>query len=278
MNHFEFSWQTLDGLKLFGQGWQPETEVRGVICLVHGLGDHSGRFTGLAKALTETGYVLIGFDLRGHGKSQGRRGHTPSYEYLMNDITHLLKKAEDRYPDPPIFLYGISMGGNLVLNYAIRHQPQLAGVIATSSWLRMATEPPAWKEAMARFLNKLWPAMSTSSGEDPETMSKDPDVVRAYIDDPLVHDRVTPRMYVEIRQAAQWALDHAAQFPLPLLIMHGSADRTMSPEGSREFKENAPSNCTYRIWEGLFHDINNEPEQQDVFEFLIAWLERQTPN
>jgi alpha-beta hydrolase superfamily lysophospholipase len=114
--------------------------------------------------------------------------------------------------------------------------------------------------------------MTVSTGEDPEAFSRDPEVVKAFYDDPITHDLVTPRMYAGISQAAQWALDHAAQFPLPLLVMHGSADRTMSHEASREFAENAPDNCILKIWEGFYHDINNDPEQQDVFNYLIMWL------
>jgi len=277
MKHFEFEWQTADGLQLFAQGWQPEAAIQGVVCLVHGLGEHSGRYAQVAAALSQAGYALLAFDLRGHGKSQGQRGHTPSYEALMDDIAHLLEEARKRFPDQPCFLYGFSMGGNLVLNYALRHRPQLAGVIATSPWLRLAFEPPAWKVTLAKIMNNLWPAFSTLTGLDINAVSHDPEVVQNYNNDPLTHGRISVRLFVSISQAAQSALQHAAQFPLPLLLMHGSADRIASAEASRQFADCVPGDCTFKLWQGLYHEIHNEPEQQEVLDSIITWLQAHTP-
>ena len=123
MQHIEFTQQAPDGVQFYFQGWQPETPPKAVVCLVHGLGEHSGRYAHVAAALNDAGYALLGFDLRGHGKSGGPRGHTPSYETLMDDIGRLLAEAAQRYPGQPQFLYGHSLGGNLVLNYALRRKP-----------------------------------------------------------------------------------------------------------------------------------------------------------
>lgn len=273
---FEFEWQTADGLQLFARGWQPEAEIQAVVCLVHGIGEHSGRYTHVASALIQAGYVLLSFDLRGHGKSQGQRGHTPSYEVLMEDIAHLLDEAEKRFPNQPRFLYGHSLGGSLVLNYTLRRQPQLVGVIATGPDLCLAFEPPAWKVAMGYIMNNLWPTLSLATGLDTKALSHIPEVVRTYENDPLVHDRISVRMFVSVRQAAQWALRHAAQFPLPLLLMHGSADRLTSAEASRQFADCVPSDCTFKLWKGFYHEIHNEPGQQEVFNSLIAWLQTHT--
>ena len=122
MQHIEFTQQTPDGVQFYFQGWQPETPPKAVVCLVHGLGEHSGRYAHVAAALNDAGYALLGFDLRGHGKSGGPRGHTPSYDTLMDDIGRLLAEAAQRYPGQPQFLYGHSLGGNLVLNYALRRK------------------------------------------------------------------------------------------------------------------------------------------------------------
>ena len=277
MKHFEFEWQTADRLRLFAQGWQPQTRIQGVVCLVHGLGDHSGWYTHVATALTRAGYVFLCYDLRGHGRSQGKRGHTPSYEALMDDISHLLEEATRRYPNQPRFLYGNSMGGNLVLNYVLRLRPQLAGVICTSPLLRLVFEPPTWEVTLARITNKVWPALSLSSGEDTKALSRDPEVVLAYETDPLIHDRISVRWFVGMNQAAKWALQHADQFPIPLLLMHGGADRTTSADASRQFANHVPGDCTYKLWEGFYHDIVSEPERQQVFDYLIAWLQAHTP-
>ena len=272
MQHFEFGWQTEDGLRLYAQGWQPETEPKGVVCLVHGLGEHSGRYRHLAAFLNQADYALLAFDLRGHGKSEGQRGHAPGYEALLDDIAHLLAEAAERYPDRPRFLYGHSLGGNLVINYALRRRPQLAGVIATGPLLRTAFEPPAWKIPLGKIMRGLWPALSMSNEIDRQDLSRDPAVVRAYNDDPLVHDRVTARLGIDMLEAGLWALEHAAELSLPLLLMHGGADRLTSAQASREFAAQAGTRCTLKIWDGFYHEIHNEPEQGEVFEYLLEWL------
>jgi acylglycerol lipase len=272
VQHFEFGWQTEDGLRLYAQGWQPETEPRGVVCLVHGLGEHSGRYTHLAGFLNQAGYALLAFDLRGHGRSEGQRGHTPSYEVLLDDIAHFLAEAAERYPDHSRFLYGHSLGGGLVIEYALRRRPRLAGVIATGPLLRTAFQPPAWKLTLAKIMCSLWPTLALSNELDRQALSRDPEVVRAYNEDPLVHDRLSARLGMDMLQSGLWALEHAAEFPLPLLLMHGGADRITSPQASREFAAQAGEVCTLKIWDGFYHEIHNEPEQQQVFEYLLEWL------
>jgi len=145
MKHTEFKFKTSDELQLFGQSWQPEDRPRAAICLVHGMGEHSGRYGHVADRLTQAGYSVFAFDLRGHGKSLGPRGHTPSYRTLLNDINSLLNEVDKNFPELPLFLYGHSLGGNLVLNYVLRRQPKFKGVIVTGPWLRLAFEPPRFK-------------------------------------------------------------------------------------------------------------------------------------
>ena len=264
-------------MRLFTQGWQPEAEIQAVVCLVHGLGDHSGRYVNVGEALRGAGYVLLSFDLRGHGKSQGQRGHTPSYEALMDDIARFLDEAASRFPNLPCFLYGQSLGGNLVLNYGLRRRPQLAGVIATGPHLGLAFKPPFWKVTLCQIMSNPWPAFSVTTELDTKEFCHDPGVVQAHENDPLVHNRISARMFISVHQAAQWALQHAAEFPLPLLLMHGGADQLTSAGASRRFAEQVPGDCTFKLWEGLYHEIHSEPTKQDVFDFLISWLQAHTP-
>lgn len=273
MKHSEFEFKTFDGLSLFGQSWQPETKSRAVICLVHGMGEYSGRYGHVADRLTQAGYSMFAFDLRGHGKSPGPRGHTPSYEALMQDISSLLEVANKQFSQLPSFLYGHSLGGNLVLNYVIRRQPKLKGVIVTGPWLRLAFEPSRFKIILAQITNYIWPSFSQKSGLDTKAISLDPEVVYAYENDPLGHDHISARMFIGIYQAGQWALEHASEFSLPLLLMHGGADKLSSIEASKEFGKKIPKKCTFKIWDGLYHEIHNEPEKEEVFKFLIDWLD-----
>lgn len=273
MDHTEFNWQTSDGLQLYAGEWRPAAEACAVVALVHGLGEHCGRYRHVAQALNEAGYALLSFDLRGHGRSEGPRGHTPSLTALLDDIGLLLQQAEARFPGRPCFLYGHSLGGLLVLNYVLRRRPALRGAIVTGPPLRTPLEEQGFKVTLARLMNRLLPGLTMPSGLPVAALSRDAAVVQAYVSDPLVHDRVSTRLAVELLSAGRWALAHAAEFPpVPLLIMHGGADRICLPDGSSEFAARVPGECTLKIWEGLYHEVHNEPEQREVLAFLIAWL------
>jgi alpha-beta hydrolase superfamily lysophospholipase len=274
MKHIEFERKTKDGLNLFFQGWQPEGEAKAVICLLHGFQEYSGRYQHLASKLAEENIALLAFDVRGHGKSQGQRGHAPSYEALMDDISILLDEARLRFPGKPLFLYGHSFGGNLALNYVLQRKPNFAGVIASAPWLRLAYSPSPIKVGIGRILNKLLPAFSLPTGLETKALSKDPAVVRAYEKDPLIQNHITSRMYFAILEAGEWALEHAQEFTLPLLIMHGGADRIISAAASQQFADGVPGKCTYKLWPGLYHEIHNEPEKEEVIAFLIFWIKK----
>ena len=268
----DVTWTSTDGLPLVGRCWEPEGEPQAVVCLVHGLGEHCGRYGHVAAALNDAGYAVLACDKRGHGRSGGKRGYIPSYEALMADIDLLLAQAAQRFPGKPRFLYGHSLGGNEVLNYALRRKPALAGVVSTSPGLRTAFQPPALQLAAGRLMNRLWPAFTLPNGLELAAISRDPAVVAAYQADPLVHDRLSARLGVSLLEAGEWAIANAGQFPLPLLLMHGTADRLTSHEASREFAANAP-NCTLKLWDGLYHETHNEPEKEEVIGIIIEWLQ-----
>ncbi len=273
MNTVEWEWTSSDGLTMYAKAWLPETPAKAAISLVHGLGEHIGRYEHVGAALTGAGFALLGFDHRGHGKSAGPRGHTPSYEALLDDIHTFLTQVEERYPDTPRFLYGHSMGGNLVINYPLRHPADLNGVIATAPFLRLAFQPPALKVALGRWMNNLLPGFTQTSGLETAALSRDPQVVEAYEKDPLVHDKISARLFVSLFDAGLYALEHAADFPIPMLLLHGTADRLTSAEASREFGARAPFYVTTELWDGWYHELHNEPEKERFFRRLIAWLE-----
>lgn len=274
MKHIEFELQTSDGLKLYAQEWHPVSDPSAVVCLVHGKGEHSGRYSNVVSALTKAGYILLAFDIRGHGKSDGRRGHSSSYETVMDDISILLNEASNRFPELSCFLYGHSMGGNLVINYVLRRKPQLAGVIVTGPWLQLSFKPSACQLLLGKIMYTIIPFLSMTGKKDNQALSRNSEVVLTFEKDPLSHDKISVRLALDVINSGKWALEHAAEFSLPLLIMHGSADRKTSPEASRDFSEHISGNCTYKLWEGLYHEIHNEPEQQEVFDFLIKWLKK----
>jgi alpha-beta hydrolase superfamily lysophospholipase len=276
----EYRWETLDHLPLYAQSWLPADQTKAAICLVHGLGDHSGRFsTHFARTLTGAGYAVLAFDLRGHGKSGGPRGHLPSILSYLSDIDLLLAHARERFPDLPVFLYGHSLGGILVLSYALHRQPSLAGVIATGPGLRTALEEQKIKIASSKLLGVLIPSLTIPTGLVPGDISRDPVIVNAYVQDPLVHRKATTSFARCMLEENKWILANAASFPqVPLLLMHGTGDRIAYSRGSQEFARLAGERCTLKLWEGLFHEIHNEPEKDQVFAYLINWLDQRFPH
>ncbi|VGO15833.1 Monoacylglycerol lipase [Pontiella desulfatans] len=269
----DFSIDTPDHPKLCGRHWLPNDGVKAVVCLVHGLGEHCGRYGHVADALNQAGYAVVAIDLRGHGRSGGRRGHARNYDELMADISKLLEKAGELHPGLPVFLYGHSLGGNLVLHHVLSQQPRLAGVIATASLLRLTHEPPAWKTGLLHILNALHIQCPIPSGLDDTALSRDINVVRSYRNDPLTHDRISPSLATAMVRFGQWNIEHASDFPCPLLLMHGDADRITSAEASREFANIAGDRCTLKIWDGFYHEIHNEPGNAEVLGELTNWLD-----
>jgi acylglycerol lipase len=272
----ESGWTTKDGLHLHARCWQPDGEVTAVVCLVHGLGEHGDRYAHLADFLTDHGDALFSFDLRGHGRSGGARGHSPAYDSLMDDVADCLAEAVRTFPDKPLFLYGHSLGGNLALNYGLRRQPALAGLIATGPELRLAFQPSGATLALGKILYRVMPSLQLANGLNPQWLSHDQGVVSAYGADPLVHDRISARLALDLLQAGDWALQHAGEWTLPLLLMHGEADPICSVSGSRDFAAAAGPACTLKVWPGLYHEIHNEHEQQQVFDYLLPWLHART--
>jgi alpha-beta hydrolase superfamily lysophospholipase len=267
----QWTWKSQDGLEMFSRSWEPETP-KAVVCLVHGLGEHSGRYAHVGAAYTDAGFALVAFDLRGHGKSGGQRGHFPSFAAVMDDIHQHIRQGSEKFPGLPVFLYGHSLGGLLVLNYATYHKHTLTGVIASGAGLRSPVLEQKAKVALSKVLGGLLPTMTIPTGLEVDGISRNPEVVRTYKADALVHEIATLSTAREGMLAVERAFAHAAEFPVPLLLMHGGADRLTYPRGSQEFVVLVPGDCTLKLWDGLYHEIHNEPEQAEVFAFMIDWM------
>ena len=263
------------GLPIHTRLWEPEGPALAVIGLVHGLGEHCGRYWRVATRLTEAGYAVSSFDLRGHGHSGGRRGDT-RFAQAFADIDRLLADAADRFPERPRFLYGHSLGGLLVLAYTLDRRPDIAGVVASGPALHTALREQKAKVLLVRMLGPVLPRVGLPSGLDDGLISRDPGVVSAYRADPLVHDRATLGFGLDAIRAADATLAAAARFSVPLLLLHGGADRLTYPTGSRAFAAAVdPGLCTLTVYDGLFHELHNEPERARVLDDVVAWLDRQ---
>ena len=274
MAHFETKWKSRDGIDIFGQSWEPgKRELKAVVCLVHGLGEHTSRYPNVAEAFSKQGYALFGADTRGHGRSGGARGHIPSIESVMQDIDLLFEQAKSRYPGLPLFLYGHSLGGILVLHYGLKRKPDIQGVIATSSGLRTALENQPAKILAAKVLGAIIPKVSLSSGLDVNAISHDKSVIEKYKNDPLVHNKISLGFGKIMLETTQWTLKHSAEFPLPLLMLHGKADAIAFPSGSIEFAAPLKEKCKLVLFDGGFHELHNEPIKSEVFKTMTDWMD-----
>lgn len=272
MKELELQWQSSDNLNFYGKVWEPEETPRAIVCLVHGIGEHINRYNHWAKAFVDAGYAVVGFDQRGHGRSEGKRGHIPSYEMLLQDIELLLMKCRERYADIPEALFGQSLGGNLVLNYVLRKERKPTCAIASSPWLRLAYDIPAVQEKTGRILIKLIPGLIQKSNFNVNDLSRDPEVVKRYVEDPLVHNKVSLKLGFSSIDAGLWALDNAGKLDVPVLLMHGDGDKITSHQATIEFYQKAKSFTWLKIWEGLTHELHNEPEKQVLFSFMLNWI------
>lgn len=272
MKHQENILKSYDGLDIFQQTWLPDSDTQAIIFLIHGLGEHSSRYQHVAEFLTSHGIAVYSMDNRGHGKSGGERGHVNNFEDFMKDIDLLIQTARLEYPSLPAFLYGHSLGGILVLNYALRRKPEVRGVIATSPGLRTALEDQKFKIAMSKAIASFLPKLGIPTGLDAEQISHDREVINRYKEDPLVHDRGTPGLAVNLLKSIEWAYLHAHEFPVPLLLMHGTDDQIAYARGSQEFASKVRGDCTLKLWDGMAHETHNEPDKEQVLAYLLDWI------
>ena len=266
----EFTLNTNDGLALYARSWGDPQASRAALVLVHGLGEHCSRYGHVAQALVSEGLYVLGFDQRGHGRSPGKQGWIPSYEQPLDDIAVALERAQMDTPDLPLFLYGHSLGGLEVLHYGLVRKPELQGVIATSPALMISTS--TLNRLMAGLMKHLAPNMIVANGLDASALSHDPLVGQAYLQDPLVHDKVSVRLGSYMMDVGRYILDHAAEWSLPLYLAHGTADRICQFEGSAQFAARAGEMVTFYPWEGLYHETHNELNKDEVVQAMIDWL------
>ena len=260
--------------RLYRQSWFPEGPTRAAILLVHGLGEHSSRYEYFAGHCTARGFAVHALDHYGHGRSEGLRGHVERFSVYLDGLRALRDDVRGRDADLPLFLLGHSMGGLIAATFLGEDQASFRGCVLSGPALRSDAEPPALVLALVRLISWLAPT-APLLGLDPAGVSRDPDVVAAYVGDPLVHHgKATARLITELASTMRATLAAAPTIELPLLVMHGDADVLTSPAGSQALHEAARSaDKTLKLYPGLYHEIFNEPERDQVLGDMSAWLE-----
>ncbi|MEX1142464.1 MAG: lysophospholipase [Thermoleophilaceae bacterium] len=264
------------GASVFWRAWLPDDEPEAVVAIAHGAAEHSGRYSWVAGELAARGHAVYALDHRGHGRSAGQRAFVDRLESAVADLHALCDRARASRPRAPVFLLGHSMGGLIALTCADRHQGELAGLILSAPLAVIEAGPVA--RAAVRTLSRLTPRLPLHR-IDATTVSRDPDVVRAYERDPLNHrGRLPARTVGELAAGVAALPERLPQLGLPILAMHGTADRLVAPAGSALVRERAGSeDCTLIAYDGLYHELLNEPERERVVADVADWIAARVP-
>lgn len=268
---------SVDQLAIRWQGWVGKQPPRAVFLIVHGLAEHSGRYVELVGHFNRVGVACYGLDLRGHGHSDGRRVHVDHFDDYQRDVAAVREVVAERHPDLPLFLVGHSMGGLIVLRYVLSRPDDQVGAILSSPGLAAhpRVRPGLGIRLLAKLLRKIAPRFQVRSGLPASLVSRDPDVVEAYEEDPLVSSTASSGFYFAMLEAQRDALERAPTLAVPILLMQSGDDRLVDPAATEAWVRAAPTQrVTYHRWTGLYHEMFHEPERERVFEFTEEWLDR----
>ncbi|MBN1572872.1 MAG: lysophospholipase [Deltaproteobacteria bacterium] len=270
--HDSGNFEGVGGLKIFFQFFKPK-KYNGVIIYAHDSGEHSGRYIHVIEHFIDKGFSFYGLDHRGNGRSEGKRGHINGMSDYVNDLWTFINIVRKRESDKKYFLLGHSMGGLIGINFVEEHPGLLDGVIVTSLPLKTKTEVLGLREFIGRQLSAFWPRYSLSNEFDPIYLSHDKDVIKKYMEDKLVHNKVTARFFTEMVSAMKSAMQKAENIKTPFLILHAGDDEIADPAGSVEFFEKlGSSDKKLIVYDGFFHEILNEADRQLVYRDIEKWL------
>lgn len=261
----KFTWQ-----------WTPnEIQPRATIGIIHGLGEHGGRYETTGQRFASHGFQTFAFDQQGHGRDDRKRGCIKSYESLLDDIHSFLKFAKLRHPSIPLILFGHSMGGNLVTNYSLRRESIADAVIASSPMLRTTRKISKWFEWLCRGLKVILPNQTMKSEVLVERLMSDPDEQSRFRADSIFHNRMSLRLAASLLDSGEWAIQNAERLAQPMLLVHGTDDLLTCPAASQEFASAADADCEAKIYPDVLHDTFRCHEKERVYADFFDFIERQ---
>ncbi|MEH2171707.1 alpha/beta hydrolase [Nostoc sp.] len=280
-SHKEGRFQGVGGLELYYQSWHPEGKFRAILAIVHGLGGHSDRYSNIIEHLIPKQYAVYALDLRGHGRSPGQQGYINAWSEFREDLGAFLQLIQTQNPECPVFLLGHSLGAVIVLDYILRYPQQaslLQGAIALAPTLGKVGVSPI-RVLLGKMLSRVWPRFTLNTGIDISAGSRDPQVLAAIAQDTLRHTLGTARLATEFFATVDWINAHAGDWQLPLLILHGGADRVALPVGSDIFYQLVNYTDKLRIeYPEAYHEIQRDLNYREVMADLEDWLEQHLPS
>jgi len=274
MNHTEGTFKSVRNTPIYYQAWLPEGDVKAVLFVVHGLGEHSGRYMNVVNHFVPLGYAVYGLDHIGHGKSEGAREWVERFEDYTDTLAIYYKMVKGWQPGKPIFLLGHSMGGLIASHYLLDYQADFKGAVISAPAIKISDSISKTTITMGKILSKVAPKMGLLA-LDANGVSRDPEVVRAYVNDPLVfHGKTPARLAAEMLKAMQRVTTEVGTITLSFITIQGGEDKLVDPGGTQMLYDRASSkDKTIKVYEGLYHEVFNEPERAQVLKDVETWLE-----
>ena len=264
-----------DGTSIYWKGWTPDNAPKAVVHVIHGYAEHIDRYGNVVGELLPAGYAVFGTDHRGHGKSEGKRGHVMSFQEFIDDEKQFQREViRTKFPKLPCFVLGHSMGSLIAMNLVEQSAEGIRGLVLSGTGSRPGTNIPKILLAATRILSRLLPSIHVKSPLPPEFISRDPEVVKAYVEDPLVYNVITPRLAHEMNRYVVIGAENSGEIQIPVLIQLGSRDTAFS--GQKElFEMVGAKDKTFKLYEGLKHEVYNELAQDriKVLQDLRLWLD-----
>jgi len=277
LQHTEGSFEGARGTRIYYQSWMPPRKAKAVLVIAHGIGEHSGRYAHVADYFTKRNLAVWACDLRGHGKSGGKRGHVDNFDDYLADLGQMIRIARDHSPGVKTFLLGHSLGGLIAPLYAEKYPSDLNGIIASGPALREKMKISPVTAFMGKTFSRLMPTFTTGTGLDPNLLSHDKEVVKKYLEDPLVHKVATARWFTEYRRAQEETMRLAGELTLPCLIIQGGADGIIDPTVATElYKRIRGPDKTLKVYDGFYHESLNEIGKESVLADIDNWLSART--
>ncbi len=262
--------KTADGLTLNVRRWNDEENQHSrAIVIIHGIGEHQGRYAHVAKYFIKRGYEVYSYDQRGHGLSDGKRGHSHGVESNLDDLDAVLETVQC----DQLFLYGHSFGGNVLVNYLLnRSNSKLNAAVLSGAWMWLKNKPSGFEFALAKAMNSIFPSFTQNNKIDVTALSSIDQVGVDYLNDPLVHPKISVGLFMDFYPAGLKAIENAVELKIPTLLIHGEDDRIVDPEGSREFAKNAGAISELRIYSDTRHELHNDTRAEEILEGVVEWL------
>lgn len=261
------------GIKLFCSSRKPIDPPRAVLFIVHGLGEHSGRYDEMSNVFVAHNIAVFSFDQRGHGQSGGKKGHANSINQLVEDMELALMKCRSLFLEIPVFLYGHSMGGQIVASYLDKTKSkEIAGTIISSAWFQLVNPPPSWQISLIKKLELILPQVTLSNGLDPQHISSVTAEVALYLKDPLIHDRLSIGLFRSLYYNGLHLTHESQSSKIPILVCHGERDQITSSLGSEKYANNLGEKAEFKTWPDAFHESHHDVEKEKVMHFYVDWI------